>query len=76
MLNYGDAYTFERWHGTLLVIAVLVFGALFNIFLATRLHLVEGTILIVHMYVICQTRRRSAFPKNAFRRLLNAQTSY
>lgn len=38
--------------GTLLVIAVLIFGALFNIFLATRLHLVEGCILIVHVYGI------------------------
>lgn len=49
VLNYGDSYDFKRWHGTLLVIAVLIFGALFNIFLATRLHLVEGTILIVHV---------------------------
>lgn len=38
--------------GTLLVFAVLIFGALFNIFLATRLHLVEGCILIVHVYGI------------------------
>lgn len=50
VLNYPDTYVFERWHGTLLVIAVLIFGALFNIFLATRLHLVEGSILIVHVY--------------------------
>lgn len=52
MLNYPDTYVYERWHGSLLVIAVLIFGALFNIFLATRLHLVEGSILIVHVYGI------------------------
>ncbi|KAF2159782.1 hypothetical protein M409DRAFT_70827 [Zasmidium cellare ATCC 36951] len=52
VLNYPDTYVYERWHGTLLVIAVLLFGALFNIFLATRLHLVEGCILIVHIYGI------------------------
>ncbi|KAI5362562.1 Putative amino acid/polyamine transporter I [Septoria linicola] len=52
VLNYPDSYTPERWHGSLLVIAVLIFGACFNIFLATRLHLVEGTILIVHVYGI------------------------
>ncbi|CAK1364386.1 unnamed protein product [Cercospora beticola] len=52
VLNYPDTYEPQRWHGTMLVIAVLVFGAIFNIFLATRLHLVEGTILIVHIYGI------------------------
>ncbi|EME41161.1 hypothetical protein DOTSEDRAFT_135799 [Dothistroma septosporum NZE10] len=53
VLNY-PSYVYERWHGTLLVIAVLICGALFNIFLATRLHLVEGTILVVHVYgVFC-----------------------
>lgn len=54
VLNYPDSYVYQRWHGTLLVIAVLIFGALFNIFLATRLHLVEGCILIIHVYgIIC-----------------------
>jgi hypothetical protein len=49
VLNY-ESYTFERWHGTLLVILVILFSAVFNTFLATRLHLVEGTILVVHIF--------------------------
>ncbi|WPH02746.1 putative amino-acid permease [Acrodontium crateriforme] len=50
VLNYGDAYTFERWHGTLLVWFIVLFSAVFNTLLATRLHLVEGAILVVHIF--------------------------
>lgn len=49
MLNY-ESYVFERWHGTLLVILIILFSAVFNTLLATRLHLVEGTILVVHVF--------------------------
>lgn len=50
VLNYGDAYEFQRWHGTLWVILIILFAALFNTLLANRLHLVEGTILIIHVF--------------------------
>jgi len=43
--NYG----FERWQGTLLVIAITVFSILFNTFLAKRLPLIEVLILILHV---------------------------
>jgi predicted membrane channel-forming protein YqfA (hemolysin III family) len=42
-------YVFERWHGTLLVIAITLFSILFNTFLAKRLPLVEVFILILHI---------------------------
>ena len=34
----------------MLVIAIIAFAAIFNTLLATRLHLVEGTILVVHVF--------------------------
>ena len=40
----------KRWHGTLLVMFIILFSATFNTLLATRLHLVEGTILVVHIF--------------------------
>ncbi|TWU77416.1 hypothetical protein ED733_006469 [Metarhizium rileyi] len=48
-LNH-PSYTIKHWHGTLLVIAVIIFAAIFNTLLATRLHLVEGTILVIHIF--------------------------
>ncbi|XHG04932.1 hypothetical protein AWENTII_008186 [Aspergillus wentii] len=42
-------YTFEAWHGTLLVIAITSFAILFNTFLAKRLPFVEVLILILHV---------------------------
>ena len=45
-----ESYVAQRWHGTLLVILVILFSAVFNTWLATRLHLVEGTILVVHIF--------------------------
>ena len=48
MLN-SSTYVFERWHGTLLVIAILTFSTFFNTFLAQRLPMVEGTILVIHI---------------------------
>lgn len=48
VLNHED-YVFERWHGTLLVIAITFFGILFNTFLAKKLPFVEVLILILHV---------------------------
>lgn len=42
-------YVFERWHGTMLVIAITSFAILFNTFLAKKLPMVEGLILIIHI---------------------------
>ncbi|KAM7188891.1 Amino acid/polyamine transporter I [Naviculisporaceae sp. PSN 640] len=39
----------EGWHGTLLVIAIAAFCILFNTFLAKRLPMIEGMILIFHI---------------------------
>lgn len=50
LITLNDAtYVFERWHGTLLVIAVTAFCIIFNSFLASKLPLVEGLVLIVHV---------------------------
>lgn len=44
-----ETYVFERWHGTLLVIAVTAFCIVFNSFLASKLPLIESIVLIVHL---------------------------
>ncbi|RVX74884.1 hypothetical protein B0A52_01161 [Exophiala mesophila] len=49
VLNYPD-YTPERWHGTLLTFAVASFSVFFNTFLVKKLPLVEGIVLIVHIF--------------------------
>ncbi|KAJ5216980.1 hypothetical protein N7468_009988 [Penicillium chermesinum] len=48
VLNHPD-YDFQRWHGTMLVIAISAFSILFNTFLAKNLPFVEGLILIIHV---------------------------
>lgn len=48
-LNKPD-YNFEAWHGTLLVFAVSAFNVVFNTFLAKKLPLVEGIVLVVHIF--------------------------
>lgn len=48
VLNYSW-YVYHAWHGTLLIIAVLVVAALFNTFLAQQLHIVEGAVLVIHI---------------------------
>ncbi|KAM3506589.1 hypothetical protein MY11210_007487 [Beauveria gryllotalpidicola] len=48
-LNY-DSYVVARWHGTLFVMAIIVFAFVFNTLLASRLNLVEGAILVVHIF--------------------------
>lgn len=47
-LNYPD-YEFDRWHATLLTIAIMTFAVIFNTILAVRLPLVEGVILMLHI---------------------------
>jgi amino acid transporter len=42
-------YGYERWHGTLLVISITSFTVFFNTFLAKRLPLVEGLVLVLHI---------------------------
>jgi choline transport protein len=49
----NPTYVFERWHGTLLVIAITAFSILFNTFLAKRLPMVEGLVLIIHILGFC-----------------------
>ncbi len=48
VLNNPD-YVFEAWQGTLLVIAITAFCIVFNTFLAKKLPMVEGLILIIHV---------------------------
>ncbi|KAJ9603546.1 hypothetical protein H2200_011732 [Cladophialophora chaetospira] len=45
----NDSYIYERWHGTLLTIAIVLFVAFFNTFLAKHLPLVEGMVLCLHL---------------------------
>lgn len=49
LLNYEDSYTYEGYHGTLLVIAITVFCIIFNVFLAKRLPFVEGVLLVIYI---------------------------
>lgn len=42
-------YVYERWHGSLLVIAILLLCVFFNTFLAQRLPMVERAILVLHI---------------------------
>jgi choline transport protein len=43
-------YVPERWHGTLLIIAVATFAIVFNTLLARKLPLVEGIVLVLHIF--------------------------
>lgn len=44
-----SSYVFERWHGTLLVIAVSTVAVVFNTFFAKELPLIEGPMLGFHL---------------------------
>lgn len=48
ILNNPD-YKAQRWQGTLLLYAVLVFALVFNTYLGSHLPKVEGTVLILHV---------------------------
>jgi choline transport protein len=43
------SYVFERWQGTLLVIAIVAFCILFNSYFASKLPMIEGLVLIIHI---------------------------
>lgn len=47
ILNYPDTYVPKPWHGTLIGMAIIFFVAIFNVFLANHLPLIEGIILIL-----------------------------
>src|SRR5271155_4014467 len=49
VLDNLDTYQFERWHGTLLVMAIVGFCIIFNSFLAGKLPFVESMVLIIHV---------------------------
>jgi choline transport protein len=46
----NPSYVPERWHGTLLIIAVSCFSIIFNTLLARKLPLVESTVLFLHFF--------------------------
>lgn len=48
VLNYPE-YVAEKWHGTLLTIAISAFSVIFNIFLARKLPLIEGIMVVIHI---------------------------
>lgn len=48
MLN-NPSYSPQGWQGTLLVIAIVAFCIIFNSFLASKLPMVEGAVLIIHI---------------------------
>lgn len=45
----NSSYEFERWHGTLLIIAISFFSVIFNTYLARSLPLIEGVLLFFHI---------------------------
>jgi len=50
LVTLNDAsYTPHQWHGTLLIIAVVLFCIVFNTSLAKKLPLIEGFILLLHV---------------------------
>lgn len=51
IIALNDAnYVPQPWHATLMVIAVAAIAILFNTFFAKRLPLIEGVILIIHVF--------------------------
>jgi choline transport protein len=46
----NPGYVPEKWHGTLLTFAVASFSVFFNTFLVKKLPLVEGIVLIIHVF--------------------------
>ena len=48
VLNYKD-YVFERWHGTLLLYAIMGLSFFINTCLARLLPKIEATILVIHV---------------------------
>lgn len=48
VLSY-PSYSFQRWHGTLLLYAILLFSLFVNTFLGRELPFVESSILVIHI---------------------------
>ncbi len=48
ILNH-PTYVAERWHGTLIVWAIVMFCVVFNFLLAKKLPAIEGIVLIIHL---------------------------
>lgn len=46
----NPSYVSQPWHGTLLTIACMGVTVLFNAFLARKLPLVEGTLVVIHIF--------------------------
>ena len=44
-----ETYVWQNWHGTLLAIATIFFSIIFNTVLASRLPLIEGIVLLLHI---------------------------
>ncbi|KAM3421995.1 hypothetical protein BST61_g2372 [Cercospora zeina] len=74
----NPSYVPERWHGTLLVIAVAAFAVLFNTVLAKKLPMVEGLLLILHVLglfaiiIVLWVLAPTANAKNVFTKFTNA----
>ena len=48
ILNNPDTYVPKPWHTTLIAMCITICVAIFNIFLANHLPLIEGVILVLH----------------------------
>ena len=44
-----NRYVFERWHGTLLILAMLLFAFAFNTLFAHQLPILECIVLVIHL---------------------------
>lgn len=45
----NENYIFQRWHGTLLTIMIILFSVFFNTFLSVHLSFIEGILLVLHI---------------------------
>ena len=45
----NESYIPARWHGTMITIAIIFNAILFNTFLAVKLPLIEGILLVLHV---------------------------
>lgn len=49
IILHQDTYGYERWHGSLLTIAIVSGAFIFNTVFAKRLPLIQGLVLVVHI---------------------------
>jgi hypothetical protein len=49
-INYPETYVPQPWHGTVFVIGNACTAFFFNTFLAQKLPIIEGVILIIHVF--------------------------